>query len=157
VQPAGERGRIFTRESDPQRIGRAAGLARDQHAPDRLLALGEKLRQRAPPLGEPHRFGAQRAPFGFEGGERAVGFRDCTLRGAQRVTRFAPRFFLFLQLLGQAFDAAAKRLKVRFFWRGKRTEREKSEREERESLQAFAFPWLATAAVRLAISSASPR
>jgi hypothetical protein len=157
VQPAGERGRIFARQRDAQRIGRAARLARDQHAPDRFLALGEEPRQCALTLAEAHRLGAQCAAFGFEGGERAVRFRDRTLRGAQRVARLAPGFLLFLQLLVELFDPAAKRLQVRFLGRGKRIEREKSEREEREFLQAFAFPWLATAAVRLAISSASPR
>ncbi len=135
-------------------------MAGEQHALDGALALGQRRLERAAALGEARRLGRQAALFRCKAGERAIGLRNGPLRGAQRVPGFLAGFLLLLQLLRQGVDARAQRLEVFFLAGGKAIERSKSQDKKRELpqlLQALAFPWLATAAVRLAISSASPR
>jgi hypothetical protein len=62
-------------------------VARHQHALDGGLLVRQAAQQDAPALGVAGRFLAQRALFGLQRGERAVGFGDCPLRAAQRVAR----------------------------------------------------------------------
>jgi hypothetical protein len=157
LQRARDRSRVLAGERDAQAVGRAAGMAREQHALDRRLALGERRLERAPAFGVARRFAAQRALLGAERREAAIRLGDGALGGAQRVARFLARFFLFLELLVQRVDLCPQRLQVCFFCGGKGIEGEEEKRDDRDLSQAFAFPWLATAAVRCATSAGSPR
>jgi hypothetical protein len=128
-----------------------------QHAADRRLALGCQPLEGAAPVGNARRLGAHLPGFGLDAGQRAVGLRDGALGVAQGVARLAPGAFLALELLLQRLDARAQRLQVfapRLRLNG---ERRAAEDEKKRADQAFAFPWAATAAMRRAISSASPR
>jgi hypothetical protein len=148
---------ILAGERYPHGVIRAAGVAGDEHALYGRFALAQRCLESATLLGNFPRLGAQRAAFALERGEGAVGLRDGPLRGAQRIARFFARLFLVLELLAQLLDAAAKRPEV-FLFRRAGAEREKRQQnKKRLEDQAFAFPWLTTAAVRLATSAASPR
>jgi hypothetical protein len=128
-----------------------------QHAADRRLALGRQLLEGAAPLRVARALGAQVPALGLDAGQRAVGLRDGALGVAQGVARFAPGALLALELLLQRLDAPAQRLQVfppRLRLNG---ERRAAEDQKKRADQAFALPWAATAAMRRAISSASPR
>jgi len=148
---------ILARQRHAQGVGRAARLARSEHAPERRLPLGERALKYAPPLRERRRLGAQRSAFSVEPGEGAVGLRDRALRIAQRVACFIARFLFLFQFLAQRFDAASKRLEVFVPGCCKSGSQPKSQEKEKNAAQALAFPCADTAAMRLATSPASPR
>jgi hypothetical protein len=132
-------------------------LARGQHATDCRLALGERALQRLAALGKGGGLGAHLPALRLERGERAIRLRDGALRVAQRVARLLARLFLLLQLPRQRPDALAQGGKV-FFFRGVGCGyRREGEQEDQNPIQALAFPWADTAAMRFSISAGSPR
>jgi hypothetical protein len=158
VQVAREGRRVLSGERDAQRVGRARRLARGQHAADRRLASGSLALKREAATRDARALGAQPPALGLERGERAIGLGDGALGAAQRVARLAPAALFFLQVPLQRVDAAAQGIEVRLPRRlGLGAERRAARRREEEADQALAFPCAATAAMRLAISSASPR
>jgi len=134
-------------------------VARGQHAADRRLALAGGTLERLSPLGDPGAFGAQPPALGLERGERAIGIGDGALGLAQRIARLALAAFLALEVRLQLLDAPAQGIEVRLPRRlGLGAERRTARRRREEDAdQALAFPCAATAAMRCAISSASPR
>jgi hypothetical protein len=133
-------------------------VARGQHAADRRLALAGGALERLAPLRDARALRPQPAALGLGLRQRAVGLRDGALRVAQRVARLAFAAFLFLQRLLQRLDPLAQGIEVRLARRlGLGAERRTARRREEDADQALAFPCAATAAMRRAISSASPR
>jgi hypothetical protein len=157
VQGARHRGRVLAGKQHAHCVGRAAPLARGEHAADRRPALGKGALQRLTALGNRGGLGARLADFRLQRGERAVGLRNGALGLAQRVARFLAGIFLLLELLRQGPDARTKRGEV-FFFRGMGCGcRREGEGEDQEPIQALAFPWADTAAMRFWISVGSPR
>jgi hypothetical protein len=157
VHRARHRGRIVAGQRHPQVVRRAGGVAGEQHALERRLALAKARFERLALLGEAGGFGAQAPALRLEPGERAVGLRDRALGGAQRVARFLARAFLFLELARERVDAAAQRLEILLARLAERIDEKEREERGEGALQALAFPWLATAARRRESSAGSPR
>jgi hypothetical protein len=132
-------------------------MARDEHALDGRLPLGDGALERLSPVGDVRRLRAQAAAVGRRARQPAVGFRDRALGVAQRVARLALRRFAAPDLLVQPVDAPAQCLELVFLRRSPGRERGQRERDAGGAAQAFTFPCAATEAVRLATSSASPR
>jgi hypothetical protein len=108
-------------------------------------------------LGEAHGLRAKLLALGFERSEGAVRLRDGALGFAQRVAGFAALGFLGVELFLDRGDAAAERFQVLLARCRVRGERRAGKRERDRADQTLALPCAETAAMRLAISSWSPR
>jgi hypothetical protein len=140
MQPARKRRRIFPRQGHAQGVGRAARLARRQHASDGRAPLGKRALEDASALRDERGFRPHGTVFRFEGGERAVQVGDGALRVAQRVARLPARLLGALELARQRVDAPAQGLEVFFLRRCPCGERAEAGKKDEEAPQAFAFP-----------------
>jgi hypothetical protein len=87
----------------------------------------------------------------------AVGRGDRGLGRAQRVARLAALGFAAFELVAQRVDLRAQRGEVFFARRCPGRKGSEQNGDEKNPVQAFVFPWAATAATRRATSSGSPR
>jgi hypothetical protein len=110
----------------------------------------EPLLLLAPSLGDALRRGAQRALFGGEPREAAVGLRDGALRVAQRVARLAPRTFFRFQFFRERVDARAQ---LRQLLLPRLRLRDADQQKKNGKNQTLALPCAATAAMRFSISA----
>jgi hypothetical protein len=157
VQGARHRGRVLAGQQHPHCVGRAARLARGEHAADRRPALGKGALQRFAALGNRGGLDACLPDFRLQRGERAVGLGNRALGLPQRVARLLAGVLLLLELLRQGPDTRAQRGEV-FFFRGlDRRCRREGQDEGQKPIQALAFPWADTAAMRCWTSAGSPR
>jgi hypothetical protein len=158
MQLARDFARILAGEKEPHDFGGARRPARREKPPERCLACRELLFQAVAPRGERRGFRAQPAALGRDCGERPGRLRNRGLGLAQRVTRLAALGFAAVQLGAQRLNLRAQRLKV-FCARRRRCDRQRGERgyDEEAELQPRTLPCADTAAMRRAISSASPR
>ncbi|HUQ25728.1 MAG TPA: hypothetical protein VM140_08665 [Burkholderiales bacterium] len=161
MQLARDRRGIVAGKRHSQRFRRRRGGARREHALQGAALCGEPFLRLAAALADARRRRAQGALLGLQRREAAVRLRDGALGVAQRVARFAPRAFLFLQLFRQRVDARAQprqlllpRLRLRDADQESEAERW---RERGKTAQVLALPCAATAAMRFSISAGSPR
>jgi hypothetical protein len=117
MKGARERRRILAGKRHAQRIRRAAGLARRQHAADRGLPLRQRALEQPPALGDRARLGAHLAALGFKQRKGSIGLRNRALGIAQGVARFAARVFFSVEFLTERFDAAPQRFEIFFLRR----------------------------------------
>jgi hypothetical protein len=147
---------IVPGERKAQRFRGRVGEARAEQALDRAPACRKRSFQRLALLADARGLPARGLALGLERRERAVRLRNGALGFAQRIARFLARCFLFLEPCGERFDAAPQRGEVLVASGSLRDERGEEKKEEKKP-QAFALPCPATAAMRRATSSGSPR
>jgi hypothetical protein len=132
-------------------------VAGEEHALDRGALRGEPALEFGAPCGDARRFGRDLLAFGLQRGKRAVRLGDGALGSPQRVARFLAGFLLVAQLPVERFDARPQGFQVIVLARSESIDRNYGDQESASFCQAFAFPWLATAAMRFSTSAGSPR
>ena len=163
VQVAGGTVRVLARENQADRARFPVQVPGHQH-PSQLLAPYGDLRLRVlAALGDSADLRLHRLALRAQIPERAVRLRYRALGLLQLVTRLGTRFLGIGDVLLQLLDATAKHIQIAGFL-GNRTEGARQAEYarhtgngERAQVQAFAFPWLATAAAAASIAAASPR
>src|SRR3954468_19827629 len=157
MKAAAKVGRIIARECGAQHVRAGERLARDQQALDRCLPLGSRALEVLPLLGDRRAVGAQLPALRLQPGQGSIGLRDGALGFAQGVARLLPLRLLRIELTLQRIDASPQRLHFLLARRALRAPGRAGEHEREGADQTLALPCAETAAMRFAISSASPR